>query len=478
MLRIAALAIIIVIFGLLFFDVGFITSRYIKPNVPFINSESTPADSPENQLPGVSGSIHLNGPIPQGASVSIGAREYGGNGDFEIIISGIKAEDDASWVYSQAQNGKTYEIQAYLIVNGAVSVTSGILTVSAPAGEEVLTLNIESADNPVPATISGTVYINGYIPNGATFDIMGRKYGSTGNFSEVVDNLPATVKRTVTYSNAVSGQKYEIQGQLFDSKGTVIGTSSSVVLSAPSDNAEMTINSNAQPPQGAVTPIQSSANPSASATSLPSSGGTAISGTINFNGSAPSGSSIVILAQQPGQSQYQVVVNGISPQNGSTWTWNGAAAGTTYNMVAVLKAPTSNTNSTYDVADSQTYTVAAPAQNQLFTINTGISMGAPTGSVWITCGTKTNNVWSGNTVNFSNISGAQYYSMQVGSTSGGNDIANVSQVAQSTTNQTINVNNLNDSVIYYAQYAVSSVTSPTPAQLSPYSGAYTLKCPN
>src|SRR6185295_1357273 len=140
-----------------------------------------------------------------------------------------------------------------------------------------------------------------------------------------------------------------------------------------------------------------------------------------FNGSAPAGTSIVILAKQPGAASYQVVVNGISPQNGSTWTWNGAIPGVTYNMVAVLKGQI-NGDQNIDYADSQTYTIAAPAQNQLFTLNTGISMGAPTGSVSITCGTKTNNVWNGNTVNFSSVNGAQYYSMQVGSTSGGYDI--------------------------------------------------------
>ena len=476
MLRIAAIAVAVIIFGLILFDVGFITSRYIKPNLPFM-SQSQKLGSGQAVI---SGTIHLNGPIPQGSSISIGIRDHGTTGDYQIFTSGLTATDDSAWQYNQAEEGKSYQLQAYLDLNGTHNATSEPITVSAPATEEVLTINIVTppSSSPQPATISGTLYVNGYIPQGAVVDVLGRNYGSTNDFTVIVDNLSAQVKRTITYSNAVAGQKYEVKGQLIDSSGAIIGDSSVMIISAPSDNAVMTINSSAQPPAGSITPIGSttpSGGPTAS--TAPATGSSAISGTINFNGSAPGGTSIVILAKQPSDTQYQVVVNGVTPANGATWTWNGANAGTTYNMVAVLKGQQNNQN--IDYADSQTYTVAAPAQNQLFTLNTGISMGAPSGSVWITCGTKNNsNVWSGNTVNFTSVNGGQYYSFQVGSTSGGYDIANIQQAAQSTTNQTIGVSNLNDSVIYYAQYAVSSVTNPTPAQLSPYSGVYTLKCPN
>lgn len=479
--KVGLVAIVLIIFGLIFFDVGLLTSRYLKPSIPFLNSLQN------NKQASISGVIRLNGPIPQGSSISIGIRDHASAGDYAIFASGLPATDDSSWQYTQAEEGKSYQLQAYLDLNGTHNSTSDPLTVTAPAGEEELTINIiSSAPSQETATISGTLYINGYIPQGAVFDLLARPYGSTGNYSVVVNNLSAQVQRTLSYSSASSGQKYEIKGQLFDTNGTVIGESPISVISAPSDNAVMTINSSAQPPAGTITPI-SSGNPSASASPTASASGTGnavISGTINFNGSAPSGSSIVILAKLPTDAGYSTVVNGISPNSGSTWSWNGALTGATYNMVAVLKGQV-NGDQNIDYADSQTYTVAAPAQNQLFTLNTGISMGAPTGSVWITCGTKgSNNVWSGNTVNFSSVSGAQYYSFQIGSTSGGSDIANISQAAQplpsgvSNPAQTINVNNLNDSVIYYAQYAVASVTNPTPAQYSPYSGVYTLKCPN
>lgn len=478
--KIAVGVILITIFGLIFFDVGFLASKYIKSNIPFMNSGSPSVTTSLTKQATVSGTIQINGPIPQGSSISMAVREHGASGGFTIFASGLPAVDDTFWQYSQGKEGQSYDFQSYLDLNGRRFgfATSDSLTVTAPAAEEMITMNIESPSEGelLPATISGTVYINGYIPQGATFDVMGRVYGSTGNFSEVVDNLPALIKRTVTYSSAQAGTKYEIKGQLFDKNGTVIGSSNLVVLSAPSDNAQLTINSAAQPPAGSITPIPAAGSPATPAPSgsVTPSGSSAISGTINFNGSAPSGSSIVILAKQPADASYQVVVNGVTPANGSTWAWNGAVAGVTYNMTAVLKGQVNSQN--IDYADSQTYTVAAPAANQLLTLNTGISMGAPTGAVSVTCGTKNNNVWNG-TVNFSSVTGAQYYSFQIGSQSGGSDISNINQAAQSTTNQTINVSNLNDSVVYYAQYAVSSVANPTPAQYSAYSGTYTIKCP-
>lgn len=467
--KVIVAVIIAVIAGFLIFDFGFITSRLTNP----LYQQAKQAN--------VSGVVKVNGVIPQGSSISIGSREYGTTGSYAIFISGLPAADETPWQYTGATEGKSYEFQAYLDLNGQRNTTSDTLGVSAPATEEVLTLNIETppAAQPVKASISGTVYINGYIPPGAMFDILGRKYGSTSDFNVVVDNLNATVKRTMTYANAVAGQKYEVIGKLYTSNGTLIGTSNPVVLSAPSDNAEVLINSGATPPVGAIIPINTgspaSSNTPASST-LPT-GNTTISGTINFNGSAPSGSSIVILAQQQDSSAgYQTVVNGIAPSNGSVWTWNGASAGTTYNMVAVLKGQSNNQNTDY--ADSQTYTVAAPAVNQFFTLNTGFQMGVPQGPVFPTCNThNSNNTWNV-TVNYTNVTGAQYYVLQLGSTSGGNDIDNISQGVQnnSTNVQTINAT-INDSVTYYAQYQVASVPNPTPAQLSPVAGPFTIHCP-
>lgn len=202
---------------------------------------------------------------------------------------------------------------------------------------------------------------------------------------------------------------------------------------------------------------------------------TTISGTINFSGVAPSGSSIVIVARVNGTSDpYQTVVSGISAQSNASWKWAGAIGGKSYDMIAILKGQSGGNN--IDYASSQTYVALAPATNQIFTVNVGSSLSAPTGAITTDCYYKnTNNTWY-TKVNFTNVSGAQAYWMQVGTTSGAKDLAEVKQDTQSATYQTVNLT-LNDSQIYYARYAVASVPNPNSSQYSSFSAVSNIKCP-
>lgn len=205
-------------------------------------------------------------------------------------------------------------------------------------------------------------------------------------------------------------------------------------------------------------------------------GGSAISGSINFVGVAPAGTSVVIVARPNNTSeQYKTVVSGIPATGNATWNWANAVSGTTYDMIAILKGSSNGVDTDY--AQSQNYVVSAPSLNQIFSLNAASAPSAPTGSAWITCGAKAaNNTWSAN-INFPNVSGAAYYKMQVGTTSGASDINNTSAPATSGDNQIVNVT-INDSVLYYTQYSVANVLNPTAAQYSAFSTPSTVKCPN
>ncbi len=205
-------------------------------------------------------------------------------------------------------------------------------------------------------------------------------------------------------------------------------------------------------------------------------GNSAISGSISLAGTAPSGTSIVIVARQNNSSeQYKTVVSGISPASNTIWSWTTANLGTTYDMVAILKGSSNGVDTDY--AQSQTYIVSAPSLNQVFSLNASTAPSAPTGSATITCGAKAaNNTWSAN-INFPTVGGAAYYKMQVGTTSGASDINNTSQAAQSGANQIVNVT-INDSVSYYTQYSIANTLNPTAAQYSAFSTPSTVKCPN
>lgn len=204
------------------------------------------------------------------------------------------------------------------------------------------------------------------------------------------------------------------------------------------------------------------------------SGSSNISGTIGFSGTAPSGSSIVIVARKSGTSDsYKTVVGGISAANGTSWTWSTAASGTAYDMIAILKGSGSN-GIDIDYAMSQTYVVNAPAYSQLFSINASTAPSQPSGEITTTCSNKSGNSWNV-TVNYPTVAGVQWYKLQVGSTSNASDIINTSQAASSMSPSATAT--FTDSVLYFAQFAVANSANPTDYQYSEFSEPQTIKCP-
>ncbi|MCL5438753.1 MAG: hypothetical protein M1268_02055 [Patescibacteria group bacterium] len=117
-----------------------------------INSTAVPPGGPT--LVSISGTIDHNGIIPQNSTYSIATRQSG-TSQFNTVLSGIPVADDVSWNWNQATNGVTYDIQAYLITNGNTTTSSQIITVAAPAVNEILTINAQNVP-PVPPANSMT----------------------------------------------------------------------------------------------------------------------------------------------------------------------------------------------------------------------------------------------------------------------------------------------------------------------------------
>jgi hypothetical protein len=471
MMKILLLLVICIVVGVTLYFIFF-----NKPTVslPGINSNSA----------AISGQIDLNGLPPVGSTITISARETE-KGEYVPFIRKVQAVDLAKWQWDQAKAGVNYDIRAELVVDGVVDSTSQTLTVTAPADGEQLTLNyhqpsprpnasVTASPAPQLVTISGSVDLNGYIPSGATIKIEGKKIQDQ-NYTVIVSNLPAKDGQVVSYATAILDQEYNVRGTLFDVNGQVIGRSTLLTVTAPAANEVLVINSKAQPP---ATPIPTPTTASSSTpNSTPAPSGGTISGNINFNGIAPQNSGIVILQSVAGQNNYQVAVSGIQPANGSQWSWNGAQSGVSYQIIAVLKQTNSNNTQT-DVATSQSIITAAPASNEMLTINSSVSLPAPQGTPTISCQTKNSgaNNWT-TQISYPSQSGANGYWLQLGSTNGGNDVINVTNNAQGSNNQIVTAT-LNDSVWYYARYAYTYTPNPNSGSgFSSFSGSFQLKCP-
>ncbi len=194
-----------------------------------------------------------------------------------------------------------------------------------------------------------------------------------------------------------------------------------------------------------------------------------ISGTINLVGTAPSGTSLVIAARQTGSNkQFKVVLDGITAQNNASWSWSGAQDGVRYDLFAVLKGKSGSIDTDY--ASSPSSTVTAPYQGQVFIVDAGYALSMPTGTITVTCNTHTSdNKWLA-VVNYPAVSGAQMYKLHVGTTSGGSDVVDSTKNAQ-TADVIFNAN-----IVYYASYAVASVSNPTSYQYSPFSSPQIVRC--
>lgn len=430
------------------------------------SSKQQDAEKTTSSPSAVQGILDINGVIPGDSSLDIVVTDKSGRQN--TISSGVVPLDANPWSYPKATPGESYTIQAILMQNGQKLGVSNPVTVTAPASDVVLTMNIESqASGSANAIITGDIIVNGYIPSGATITIQGRRLGNQ-QFTTVASGLTGAARQIMTYTTAQEGTTYEVQGILYAANGTQIGSSSLLTVTAPAAHEELVINSSAQAPS--ATPA---AGGGASPTAAPAT--TSISGNINLNGVAQANTRIVILQKNYNAQNYQVAVDNVQPVNGATWTWNGATSSQWYDLIAVLKQRQSN-GSDIDVAKSSMTSVAAPASNVGFIINTGFSLGAPTNTAGINCTNQSGSSWTG-VLSFNPQNSAASVWYQVGSSSGGSDIANATANVYGNNPVTANVT-LTNGATYYLQYAYSTQANLSPGnnQFSPFSSVQQIRC--
>lgn len=401
--------------------------------------EITSSSSVKQTGVSVSGKINLNGVVPAGATISLAKKEFG-KADFSVVESGLSAVDGAGWSIANLDSGVAYYIEAYLFSNGQKIATSEREIIVAPATDEVLTINFRTNAPAQKATISGKLDLNGYFPPGSSISISAKKAGEAQS-TPVVNGIGPIDGISFSWDNAESGVSYEIQALLVDTKGKTLSQSVTHTITAPAYNEELRINSTAKSP----------------ASNLVS-----VSGRISFNGPIPSGSSISVAQRESGQTQFSIFVSGLGVADGATWSFNQAKPGVTYDFQAYLMSG-GNT-----VARSGIVAVAAPAVNEVLSLSMTTPPAAPpSSSLSYDClgSTTVNNVvmWQAR-ISYNNnsfITNAQQFHLVVGSSSGGNQIADITanpkdpnhpEQGQSYTTGYV----LTQGQTYYVQYAYST----------------------
>lgn len=223
-----------------------------------------PADNPTNQSAVISGSIQVNGYIPSGATIQIQGKEVGET-SFTTVASNLQAAPRQAMSYTTAIAGTTYDIVGKLFdATGNQIGISSTLQVTAPALDEVLTINSTAqppatptpatppaaANTPTPTTsavtLSGSINFNGAAPANSRIVIL-QKQMNSNNYQVAVDNITPMNGSTWTWNSASSGTWYNLIAVLKQrqSNGTDqdLADSSTITIAAPANNIQMTINS-------------------------------------------------------------------------------------------------------------------------------------------------------------------------------------------------------------------------------------------
>ncbi|HVZ67608.1 MAG TPA: hypothetical protein VG917_05115 [Patescibacteria group bacterium] len=230
---------------------------------------TTPGPTPTPILSSISGTFNLNGYIPSGTTITVQARQVGTT-SFSTIQANLPAVDNSSWAWTNAVQNASYEVQA--VMSGSYG-TSQVITVTAPATNEVLTIN-STAQPPAPTVtgVSGTINLNGNIPTGSYITLGSRVTGTT-NFNQVATNISATNGVAWSWNNAQAGTSYDFQAYLWVN-GQPASQSQILTVEAPATGEILTINAQTQAsaPNGNTLSVSCNSNP-----------GNGFQATINFN---------------------------------------------------------------------------------------------------------------------------------------------------------------------------------------------------
>lgn len=108
-----------------------------------ITSQLKPPSSVQSGSASISGFVDLNGSIPNSTTVQIAYRVTGTT-QFNMAINGMNATNGAAWSIPNLNAGTSYDIQAYLQQGGQTVIYSQIYTFTAPAANEIITINAPS----------------------------------------------------------------------------------------------------------------------------------------------------------------------------------------------------------------------------------------------------------------------------------------------------------------------------------------------
>lgn len=354
----------------------------------------------------------------------------------------IPLEERAGWSWHEALPGMHYEFQAVLYIDGQEIDRTDEQFVTAPAHNVQMAMVVtwhdlpDSVDRPETTVLGGMITLNGYVPNGSVLEVYAlpdreNEYEIEAVSSELLrrSQLIGTIREPEAsnewlWEAADPMEVYEVVVVLRN-RGQIIGESlQRVTADAGHRMLEFTVNSTVEDPNQQADAGEESLLALGSAggrvLGTTTTGNSTISGVVYVQGPEQEGTSLLMLWKKPGDANYQVINRYPYPaQAGTAWTWDGAQAGQTYEIMAVLQVNNANSSTA-----PTPITAAAPATNVNFTLNTWYVMPAtPNQPSFQTCLDRSGNSWNAQ-ISIPTVQNAQQYWVRVGTSAGTGNIWN------------------------------------------------------
>jgi hypothetical protein len=216
-----------------------------------------------------------------------------------------------------------------------------------------------------PATISGSIDFNGIKPSDANnpdlgeIKLMTRLNGASGDYTDTGVQIPFEDKVQWSWNEAEAGKTYDVIAEVYY-KDFLIQKSKQVTVTAPASSIALIFNVSLEDVPEQIRPTVAPTQPEEEEKEYAT-----ISGTYVINGFVPNGSTISVFARLEGETtDFNEVKSGIPAQSGSSFAYDTAIAGTTYEVQAEL----------YDsagsfIGQSPYISITAPASNERIVIN-------------------------------------------------------------------------------------------------------------
>lgn len=410
----------------------------------------------------MTGTVSVNGYTQPGSTASILARTDVQT-EYQAIVQGLGfTTQDTPWSWAGAESGTLYRLKAIVYDVQGNEVAHSADSFAAAPGSNIFLSVVSSLTPPQPATVSlsGTVDVQGYIPQGSSVQVIGALAGSDSGLTPLQRNITPSDGTAWQWNNARAGATYQLQAILVSSAGATIATGSLLTVVAPAADEQLTLVSTLTPP---TTPTPQPAQ--VTSTPIPIQSG--LTGSITLNGNIPSGSYLTLGVRPTGKGQFSQVASNLSATSGVVWSWYGAQSGVSYDIQAYLWV----NNQPY--AQSQILTATSPSSGDSLTINAAPPLPQPQySSLNVTCNQQQSNVFQAK-INFNqqgNLPNPQSYQIIVTSASQGTQLLNtVVAPGNAIQPQSLTTTFLfTPGATYYAQYAYAQCTGcSTFSQLSP-----------